>query len=306
LVNQPPLVANRSAGRSLAVLGSSGMLGQALCRVGQREGYRVAGLARAGAAHMVDATDAAALHAVLRSIQPDVVINAAAQTSLDACERDPGAAYAINSRVVAMLAEYCRQSAIKLVQVSTDHYFSGDANEVHDEHAPVQLLNEYARTKYAGEAFAATCPRSLILRTNLVGFRGWMSRPTFVEWAVTALTRAEPITLFNDFYTSSIDVGQFAVVLFDLLRCDAIGVLNVGAREPASKEQFILALAKRLNLGASRCNVGSVRALKGTPRAESLGLDVQRAEAVVGYRMPNLQAVIEQLALAYEEQRNAV
>lgn len=291
---------------SVVVLGVSGMLGQALAREAGRRGAQLVGVARSGAQCLVDATDQRALYAVLDEVRPQVVINAAAETSLESCERNPGAAYSINARLPAFLAEYCHVWKIKLVQISTDHYFTGDANQLHDESASVRLLNEYARTKFAGEAFAVTCPRSLVLRTNLVGFRGWEGRPTFAEWAIDALTQSQPVTLFDDFFTSSIDVGRFAEVVFQLLEVDADGLLNVGARTPVSKWEFVLKLARRLSLDAGHCRKGSVRTLQGPLRAESLGLDVRKAESVIGTRLPEIDEVIDALAVRYMELRDAI
>jgi dTDP-4-dehydrorhamnose reductase len=293
-------------GRTALVLGATGMLGQALYRTASQAGFRVAGVARANADYVLDATDRGALEALLTRLRPQLVINAAAQTSLVACERDPASAYAINARLVAVLAGHCRQQGARLVHISTDHFFTGDSARLHDERAPVWLLNEYARTKYAGEAYAATCPGSLVVRTNVVGFRGWLGRPTFVEWAIAALRSGELMTLFADFYTSSIDVDRFATVLFDLLGHDAQGLINVGASAPADKQEFILLLARRLGMDASRCRTGSVREMTDAPRAESLGLDVRRAEGILGYSLPDTQAVIEHLAKRFEEQRSEI
>jgi dTDP-4-dehydrorhamnose reductase len=281
--------------RSVAIVGATGMLGQAMCREAGRRGYPVATVARRGADHLVDATQSTALRAALDAIQPAFVINAAAQTNLEACEQDPGAAYAINAGLVATLADYCGSNGIKLIHVSTDHFFTGDTDRLHDEQAPVRLVNEYARTKYAGEVFAATCANSLILRTNLVGFRGW-TRPTFVEWAIAALRSAEPVTLFDDFFTSSLDADCFAVVTFDLLARCACGTLNVAARNAVSKAAFVTMLAQRLGLGTTHCRIGSVREMSGTRRAESLGLDVGRAEALLGYTLPDAHCVVNALA----------
>ena len=74
--------------------------------------------------------------------------------------------------------------------VSTDHYWQGDGRLLHAEDAPIQLVNEYARSKHAGERFALSgSGPSLALRTNIVGVRGWKGRPTFAEWAVGAIRR---------------------------------------------------------------------------------------------------------------------
>ena len=201
---------------------------------------------------------------------------------------------------MATLTDYCRLRAVKLCQISTDHYFSGDGNLLHDETCQVVLLNEYARTKYAGECFALTDPNNLILRTNIVGYRGWAGLPTFVEWAIAGLVAVKPMALFEDFYTSSIDVSNFSKSLFDLLEKDACGLFNLAARESNSKSEFILRLAKKLKFDTSGCSTGSIRSLTEVCRAESLGLNVSYAESVLGYRLPDLESVVESLAKEYK------
>ena len=291
---------------NVAVLGSTGLLGQAVMRSAARRGLRATGIARHRAPVSVDATNAADLCRALDSIAPDVVINAAADVNLAGCERDPGAAYLVNAGVAATLADYCGVNGIWLCHVSTDHYFTGDADRLHAEHEPVRLLNEYARTKYAGEALALTCATSLVVRTNIVGFRGWRAQPTFVEWAIAALKSGDAITLFDDFYTSSIDVPAFSEALFDLLERGATGVLNVAGRTASSKAQFVVALARRLELPAAQCRIGSVRTLDGARRAESLGLDVTLAERALGYALPDAASVIQSLAEQYRSQSHGL
>lgn len=284
----------------IAIIGSTGLLGQALTTEAEKRGVHFVGIARKGAHYNFDAINSLMLRETLDKIKPKVVINAAAKVSLEGCEKDRGAAYLLNADLVATLADYCRVNTVKLCHVSTDHYYTGDGNSLHDERSPVVLLNEYARTKYAGECFALTNPSSLVLRTNIVGYRGWAGPPTFVEWAIGELVAAKQMTLFEDFYTSSIDVKAFAKSLFDLLQTNSCGLLNVAARECSSKLNFVLMLAERLKLQTSGCSVGSVRLLSGSPRAESLGLDVSYAESILGYSLPNTESVIESLAQDYE------
>jgi dTDP-4-dehydrorhamnose reductase len=295
-----------SAIGTIALLGATGMLGQALCRTAQARDIAVAGLSRKGAAVAVDATKGQDLFAALDRVRPDVVVNAAALTDLAACENDPGTAYLVNADIVASLAQYCRTHGVYLVQVSTDHYFTGDGDRLHDESSPVHLLNVYARTKFAGEAFAATCPRSLTARTNIVGFRGWKGRPTFCEWALAMLESGQDATLFDDFFTSSIDVGSFSHALLDLIQARAGGLINLACRETSSKAAFVRMLAERTGLSAGHCRTGSVRALAGAPRAESLGLDVSKAETVLGRKLPDAGQVAEALARSYRERADAL
>jgi dTDP-4-dehydrorhamnose reductase len=277
------------------ILGATGMLGQALSVEGRRRGYKILGLARSGTDINVDVADRDELAAVLVKSCPDIVINCAATTSVDGCERDPGRAYLINARSVSVLSETAAKVGSYLIQISTDHYYSGHGAVLHSETAPVTLFNEYARTKYAGERFALTNPGALVVRTNIVGLRGRPGQPTFVEWVIQTLQQGLPMTLFDDYLTSSIDVLQFSTALYDLLPARPGGVLNIAARQVSSKREFVEALAKRLSLPTLQCEIGSVRSLPGAPRAESLGLDVSKAEQLLARLLPDLPLVVESL-----------
>lgn len=285
----------------ILVLGDTGMLGQALMREGRRRGLEMVGASRHSEDLAVDLVDDIALADALGASRSDAVINTVAVTSLDACERDPLLAYRMNARLCALLARETRKTGAYLVHVSTDHFFTGDGDGLHDEACPVQLLNEYARTKYAGECFALTRTGALVLRTNIVGFRGLRGTPTFVEWALASLEQGAPMTLFDDFQTSSLDARAFSAALFDLLPGRPGGVLNLASREVASKRRFVEGLADRLGLDCSRCTPGSVRGLAGARRAESLGLDVSRAESLLGRPLPGLEAVLDNLVEEYKE-----
>jgi len=282
----------------LLVIGATGLLGQALLSETRHRHIDAVGAARHGADMALDITDSAQISEVFSKARPSVVFNAAAMTDISMCESRVTDAYDINARAVAFLADECRTSDAVLVHVSTDHFFTGDADAPHDEDAHVRLVNAYARTKYVGEGHALTWRRSLVVRTNFTGFRGWRDRPTFCEWALAALTEGRQITLFEDFHTSTIDVAELAVALLDLVEREATGLLNVASRDVSSKMTFVLALARALNLDPPRATPGSVRMLVPT-RAESLGLDVSRAEACLGRPLPGLDMVVESLAAKF-------
>jgi dTDP-4-dehydrorhamnose reductase len=284
----------------LLVLGSTGLLGQAIVAEARARAWPCRGAARSGASHSVDVTDPVRLGALVRALAPAVVVNCAAVTSLDECERQPALAYAINARAPALLAELSIELGMRLVQVSSDHFFTGDGPARHDEDAGVRLLNEYARTKYAGETFALTSPTALVVRTNIVGLRGWPSRPTFAEWALESLESARPITVYGDFFTSSMHSRACARALLDLAAAGASGLLNVASSEVASKREFVQALALAGGIRAE-LRGGSVGDL-APRRAESLGLDVRRAEGLLGRPLPDLRETV----LAVLEEHRAV
>lgn len=241
---------------------------------------------------------------ILEELQPAVVINAAGLVDVNACERQPEAAWAINARLPALLADACRQRGIRLIHISTDHYFCGDERTPHSEDAPVTLVNEYARSKYAGECLALTHPGALVVRTNIVGLRGQPNAPTFAEWLLNALEHQIPIELFTDFFTSTLTASQLANTLFQLLDMPVTGRLNIASRQGASKFEFAEALATACCLPFTACRPGSVRHLVGAPRAATLVLDVSHSEAILGTRLPDLAAVVHQLGKEYRQSKN--
>lgn len=275
------------------------MLGQALLAEAGRRGLRMAGAARSGVDHVCDLADPAQVSGLISALRPKLVINAAALTDLNGCEADPGLAYRINARAVSILAEACRDAGSRLLHVSTDHFFSGDGDKPHDEVAPVRLVNEYARSKFAGEAFALALAGALVLRTNITGFRGWEGKPTFAEWLIGAIERDEAMTLFEDFWTSTMDATSFARAALDLAAAGAAGLINVASRSIANKRMFAEALARQLGRTLTRSKAGSVAALP-VRRAESAGLDVKIAEAILGRPLPDLDEVVAALVSEYQ------
>ena len=251
--------------------------------------------ARQGAALAVDVGDVTALRALLEAQRPDWILNAAAQASVDACERDPAQAWRVNARPCAVLADYARGAGARLVHISTDHFFSGDGAARHGENAPVRLLNEYARAKYAGEALALTDPGALVVRTNMVGLASRQGT-SFGEWAIGLIETDGEGVLFADQYVSLLDVWSLARALLDLAATPASGRLNVASCEVFSKADFVLALAQALGRRLTRARAGSPHAALDVARPDSLGLDAARAEVLLGRRLPNLKQIVRAVA----------
>ncbi len=277
----------------LLLLGATGLLGSALDEAARERGHPVIAVARSGPV-AVDIRDEAALIDLLRTHRPDWIINAAAEVSVEACARDPAGAWMINTRPAAIVAAHARESGARLIHVSTDHFFRGEGEARHDEAAPVVLLNDYARSKYAAEALALTDPGALVLRTNMVGVRS-RNGGSFGEWARRLIETDGEGVLFGDQYVSMLDVWSLAEALLDLAATPATGVLNLGSRDVFSKARFVLALAEALERPLTRAKIGSSSILS-TARPDSLGLDVSRAEAWLGRPLPNLSQVVHSLA----------
>lgn len=110
----------------------------------------------------------------VRSLRPDIVVNAAAYTAVDKAESEPELAEAINATAPEVLAQEVARTGSLLVHYSTDYVFDGTKSDPYVEEDPVCPINAYGRTKAEGEKSIrrAGC-RHLIFRTSWVfSYRG--------------------------------------------------------------------------------------------------------------------------------------
>ncbi|PHR60912.1 MAG: NAD(P)-dependent oxidoreductase [Robiginitomaculum sp.] len=281
----------------LLVLGGTGLLGIALCREARSRKIDVGNAARKSADIDLDLNDPDSLESLLDKHNPEMVINAAALVDLSACENDPALAMQINAQPARVLAKWSKVTGRPFVHISTDHFFDGDDRMQHDENAQTTICNVYAKSKLAAESYALKAEKALVLRTSLVGIHP--DERGFVGWVFDALTHHKPLTLFDDFFSSSIDTHTFATATFDLMARKEYGLLNLASAQVSSKKEFIHALAAAIDIDLNWAETASVAAI--TPRrARSLGLDVRKVEAVLGRAMPQLQGVVTQITAQWK------
>ncbi len=279
----------------IIVTGSTGMLGRSLVSLGRKLGHEITGIARNNADIRLDLTDRDAVTSAIVRENPDAVINAAAMIEFAKCEADPDAAFAINAEAVLTLRNVCDQSGARLIHISTDQFFSGDGNKAHDEDSPVREINQYGSSKLAGEKNALAFPNSLVIRTNITGPRNGKPPLTFFEWCLDIIRNDGEAVLFDDYFSSTLSVRQLSRAIYELLDKQATGLLNVACREVSSKKDFVERLAQRMGRELTHARAGNAASMK-MKRAESAGLDVARAEAVLGHHLPTLDEVAGDLA----------
>ena len=135
------------------VTGAAGMLGQdLLARMRSEPDTDVVGLGSAA----LDITDPEAVAAAVAEHQPVVVVNCAAWTAVDNAETHEADAARVNGDGPAHLARACAEHGAKLLHVSTDYVFRGDAERPYAEDAPTAPRTAYGRTKLAGEQAVLT------------------------------------------------------------------------------------------------------------------------------------------------------
>jgi len=117
----------------------------------------------------VDLTDNKGLRELVRTVKPDIIINAAAYTNVDKAESEPEKARAINATGPGVLAEEAKNINALLVHYSTDYVFDGTKGSPYVETDTPNPLSVYGQTKLEGEqVIAASGCVNLVLRTSWV------------------------------------------------------------------------------------------------------------------------------------------
>lgn len=210
----------------LLITGAGGQLGQDCVQL-MLDRHDICALT----AKQLDITQAEAVREAVSEVLPDVVINCAAYTAVDACETETDRCMAVNAQGPANLAAACEESGCRLIHISTDYVFDGSkpVPEPYAEEDAVGPISAYGRSKLAGEeAVAARMEDYLILRTAwLYGLGGKNFLKTMLRLATADPRRI--IKVVNDQFGSLTWTMTLARQIEQVLDCGLTGIAHATA-----------------------------------------------------------------------------
>jgi dTDP-4-dehydrorhamnose reductase len=161
--------------KTVLLIGGNGQVGQELQKTLLGEN-KVISVARP----TIDLAQAETIRHIIREVQPQIIINAAAYTAVDKAESEPELATAINTTAPQIMAEETQKLGACLIHISTDYVFDGQASSPYLEAHPTHPLSVYGQSKLGGEiAIQQTCQYYMILRTAWV--YGSFGKSNFVK-----------------------------------------------------------------------------------------------------------------------------
>ncbi len=257
------------------ILGGGGMLGRALGGEGERRGHATLVLNKEEA----DVRDPAAVRRALSDFSPAVVFNTAAFTDVDGCEQHRDLAMAVNGDAVAGLGALAGESGARLVQVSTDYVFDGQARSPYREDAAPAPLSAYGESKLLGERHALRAPDALVVRAS------WLFGPggrNFVLTVLRLLEQPAALAIVDDQLGSPTYTAFLAAALFDLAERRACGIVHYCNTPPVTWCAFARAIAEER--GSTRAVRATTTAALGRPAARPAYsvLDTGRFSRLVG------------------------
>ena len=225
----------------LLVFGAGGILGRALVAEAARRGWAATGLARAA----VDVTDRGAVRDAIAAHRPDLVVNCAAFTRVDACESEPETAFRVNGEAPGGIAEEAAAAGARLVQPSSDYVFDGDASEPYREEDPTGPRSVYGTSKLEGEQRAlAVGGAILVVRASWVFGRGGAHFVAAIRARIEA--GAGPLRVVADQTGGPTYAPFLARAIADLGESGTSGIVHYQNREPVTWYEFAREIARQL------------------------------------------------------------
>ena len=203
----------------MLVTGGGGMLARDVAAVFRARGAYVSAPTRGE----LDVVSRVAVRSWMGTERPDIVVQCAAYTAVDAAETNADLAFRVNATATEHVAAACNERGTLLVYPSTDYVFRGDATRPYRPNDPTDPVNTYGRSKEAGERAALTAENAIVVRTSwLYGGVG----PNFVR---TILRRAEenvPLRVVEDQVGRPTWSESLATVIAELVAADAHGIFH--------------------------------------------------------------------------------
>ena len=164
----------------------------------------------------------------------DLIINSAAVTNVDGCEKDEATALHVNALAVERFAQYAKKQNCKLVHISTDYVFPGNVNKLLTEDDKVCPVSAYGRSKLAGEILAENaCDKLFIVRTAWVyGYKG----KNFVKTMLRLAKQNGRISVVCDQYGCPTSANDLADRILRLSLTDAYGVYHCTGQNKLSSQ----------------------------------------------------------------------
>ena len=249
--------------KKVLITGSNGLLGQKIVyKLKQRKDIDLYATAlgdnrlidKSGYSYRsLDITDQNNVNNVVGDISPDVIINTAAMTNVDACELNKDECWKINVDAVQYLVSASLSNNAHFIHLSTDFVFDGNSGPYSETDSP-NPLHYYAESKLASEKIVSeNCSNYAILRTIIIyGITDNMSRSNLVLWSKGEIEKGNTINVVNDQFRSPTLAEDLADGCISVADKNAQGIYHLSGPETNTILELVYKVADYYNLDKSK------------------------------------------------------
>jgi len=229
-----------------------------------------------------DLTGRASVRRLVHDFEPDVVINSAAMTDVDACEENQILANKANCDIVAHLIDAIKLDKTRFVQISTDYLFDG-RNGPYPEEAVPNPLNVYGRTKLAAERLVREWNgESLIVRTSALFDSKNHGKANLFTAVHSRLRSGETVKVASDLYCNPIWTLNLSAAILETVEQGLTGIINIAGSEYLSRYDFALSVAHEYGFPQQLVQAVPLASLnRKAERPLKAGVDVTRASKLL-------------------------
>jgi len=232
-----------------------------------------------------DLTSRKEVKQLIAHCDPEVIINCAAITNVDACETDRELAWKVNVGGVENIIEAARRTEAMIVHISSDYIFDGKNGPYSEDDRP-EPLSYYGKTKLASENAVRTSGlRYLIARTMVLYGYAPGVKPNFALWIVQSLEKNIGVRVVDDQQGNPTLADDLAYALVRGVELGRTGVFNIAGRDIISRYEFAVRIARAFNLDSSLISpIKTAQLRQPAQRPLKSGLITLKAEVALGIR----------------------
>lgn len=183
----------------------------------------------------LDITDVSQVLAFVREVKPDIIINCAAHTNVDKCEKEWDLAYKINAIGARNLSIATKDADAKLIHISTDYVFEGNGTRPYTEFDAPNPVSAYGKTKLEGENFVkAFAEKYFILRTAWLYGDG----KNFVKTMLGLSEKYDEVSVVCDQVGSPTSASELAKMVHYLEKTENYGTFHATCEGSCSWADF--------------------------------------------------------------------
>ncbi|MBU5592516.1 dTDP-4-dehydrorhamnose reductase [Clostridium sp. MSJ-4] len=239
----------------------------------------------------LDITNLNKCKTVAKELKPELIINCAAYTNVDNCEKQEDLAFKINALGARNLAIIAEELGAKLVQVSTDYVFAGNGNEPYKEYDITNPLSVYGKSKLLGENYVREfCSRYFILRTAwLYGLNG----SNFVKTIMKAAKEKGELKVVNDQRGNPTYAEDLAHHILALAVTEEYGIYHCTGQGECSWYDFAKAIVEYSNIPCKVEPITSEQLDRAAKRPSYSSLDNMMLRCTIGNNMRDWKEALE-------------
>ncbi|MBI1806403.1 MAG: dTDP-4-dehydrorhamnose reductase [Ignavibacteria bacterium] len=236
----------------------------------------------------LDTTNKQDVIKTIEEFEPDVIINTAAMTNVDQCEKERELAWRVNVNSVEHLVYAAKLTGARLIHISTDYVFDGKAGPYTEQDRP-NPISYYGRTKLASEnVLQLSGIPATIIRTMVLYGTGYNVKMNFALWLVKNLSEEKQTPVVDDQIGNPTLADDLAYGIMKVLELERMGIYHIAGPDLVSRYDFAVVLARVFNLNKKLLSpVKTISLKQPAPRPLKSGFITLKAQVDLDLKMSN-------------------